>query len=69
MCNFTQQKQKHDRGNTNNFLDLKRPFTDQFLASMYDHFDIVFWSQTSWRWLEIKLTELGVLTCPSYKVS
>jgi ubiquitin-like domain-containing CTD phosphatase 1 len=25
--------------------------------------------QTSWRWLEIKLTELGLLSHPSYRIS
>lgn len=27
------------------------------------------WSQTSWRWLEVKLTELGMLTHPGYKIT
>jgi ubiquitin-like domain-containing CTD phosphatase 1 len=42
-----------------NFEQLKRPFTDMFLRAMYQYYDIVIWSQTSWKWLEIKLTELG----------
>ena len=40
---------------------MKRPGADQFLASVYQHYDIVIWSQTSLRWLEIKLSELGFL--------
>ena len=33
-----------------------------------DNFKSV-WSQTSWRWLEVKLTELGMLTHPGYKIT
>jgi len=51
------------------FIDLKRPFTDEFLTAAYTHFDIVVWSQTSWRWLELKLTELGLLAHPGFKIS
>ena len=29
--------------------------------------DLVVWSQTSWRWLETKLIELGMLSNPGYK--
>lgn len=47
---------------------LKRPFMDEFLTVTYRHFDLVVWSQTSWRWLETKLTELGMLTHPGYKI-
>jgi ubiquitin-like domain-containing CTD phosphatase 1 len=46
---------------------LKRPFMDQFLCNAYQHYDLVVWSQTSWRWLETKLIELGMLTHPGYK--
>ena len=27
----------------------------------YEHYDIVIWSQTHWRWVESKLVELGIL--------
>ena len=40
---------------------------DQFLAAVYPHYDLVVWSQTSWRWLETKLIELGMLAHPGYK--
>jgi len=46
---------------------MKRPFMDEFLTKVYRHYDLVVWSQTSWRWLETKLTELGMLTHPGYK--
>mmetsp|Transcript_27164 Transcript_27164/g.45312 ORF Transcript_27164/g.45312 Transcript_27164/m.45312 type:complete len:378 (-) Transcript_27164:92-1225(-) len=46
---------------------MKRPHMDSFLTTAYLHYDLVVWSQTSWRWLETKLTELGMLTNPGYK--
>lgn len=46
---------------------MKRPYMNEFLTTCYRHFDLVVWSQTSWRWLETKLTELGMLTHPGYK--
>lgn len=46
---------------------MKRPYMDQFLSNAYQHYDLCVWSQTSWRWLETKLTELGMLTHPGYK--
>lgn len=44
-----------------------RPYMDQFLTAIYEHYDLVVWSQTSWRWLETKLIELGMLAHPGYK--
>jgi ubiquitin-like domain-containing CTD phosphatase 1 len=46
---------------------MKRPYMDEFLTKCYLYYDLVVWSQTSWRWLEVKLTELGMLTHPGYK--
>eukprot|EP00980_Cylindrotheca_fusiformis_P000234 scaffold52_cov183-Cylindrotheca_fusiformis.AAC.13 len=46
---------------------MKRPYMDEFLVRAYKHYDLVVWSQTSWRWLETKLTELGMLTHPGYR--
>lgn len=40
---------------------------DQFLTAVYPHYDLVVWSQTSWRWLETKLIELGMVSNPGYK--
>ena len=39
-----------------------------FLSALYPHYELVVWSQTSWRWLEMKLTELGMLTHSKYKI-
>lgn len=36
----------------------------------YEHYDIVIWSQTHWRWLESKLVELGIVGGEyNYKIS
>lgn len=48
---------------------LKRPHTDEFLTQCYQEYDLCVWSQTSWRWLEVKLTELGLLTNPAYRLA
>ena len=49
--------------------ELGRPGLHPFLTSAYRYYDIVIWSQTSWRWLEAKLTGLSMLLSPSYKIS
>ncbi|GFH49280.1 HAD-superfamily subfamily IIID h [Chaetoceros tenuissimus] len=46
---------------------MKRPYMDDFLARAYVNYDLVVWSQTSWRWLETKLIELNMLANPRYK--
>ena len=46
---------------------MKRPYMDDFLTAVYPYYDLVVWSQTSWRWLETKLIELNMLTHPGYK--
>ncbi|OQR96836.1 hypothetical protein ACHHYP_13206 [Achlya hypogyna] len=46
-----------------------RPHMHTFLAAVWAHFDVCIWSQTSWRWIEIKLTELGMLTTPDYRIN
>lgn len=31
------------------------------------HYDLAFWSQTSWKWVEAKLTEMGILFATDYR--
>lgn len=43
---------------------------DQTDERCYEHYDIVIWSQTHWRWLESKLVELEIVGGPhNYKIS
>ncbi|KAI8576998.1 hypothetical protein K450DRAFT_253879 [Umbelopsis ramanniana AG] len=49
--------------------ELMRPGMHSYLTSAYEHYDIVIWSQTSWRTLEAKVTELGILSHPDYKIA
>ena len=44
-----------------NTVHVKRPHVETFLEEVYPHYDLVIWSQTHWRWLDIKLNELGLL--------
>ena len=48
---------------------MKRPYMDFFLSLVYREYDLAIWSQTSWRWLEVKLVELGLATHSDYKIS
>ena len=48
---------------------LKRPYMDIFLTNAYENYDLAIWSQTSWRWLEIKLIELNMIHNPGYKIA
>ncbi|GAA5869654.1 hypothetical protein JCM1840_000546 [Sporobolomyces johnsonii] len=38
-----------------------RPYLHDFLRLISPYYDVVIWSQTSWRWLEQKLVELDVI--------
>eukprot|EP00164_Ancoracysta_twista_P003979 GFYU01005341.1.p1 GENE.GFYU01005341.1~~GFYU01005341.1.p1 ORF type:complete len:349 (-),score=95.13 GFYU01005341.1:254-1261(-) len=47
---------------------LARPGLHEFMTAAFQDYDIAFWSQTHWRAIEMKLTELGVLTNPGYHI-
>ncbi|CAI5987945.1 unnamed protein product [Closterium sp. NIES-65] len=40
----------------------------EFLAASYSAYDIIIWSATSMRWVEVKMRELGVLGHSDYRV-
>ncbi|KDN45936.1 HAD-superfamily subfamily IIID h protein [Tilletiaria anomala UBC 951] len=50
-------------------MESARPGMHDFLATVYPYYDLVCWSQTSWRWVDAKLTELHMLSDPRYKLS
>lgn len=57
------------RSDAPTIAELGRPGLHRFLASAYRYYDIVVWSQTSWRWLEAKLTGLSMLFANDYRLS
>jgi len=44
-----------------------RPGLFEFLTDVYQYYNIVIWSATSWTWLEIKLFEFGLIPNPRFK--
>ena len=46
-----------------------RRYLHELLKEVYPYYDIVIWSATSMRWIEIKLRELGISNTPEYKIS
>jgi len=49
--------------------ELARPYLHEFLAATYQYYDIIIWSATSMKWVKVKMTELGVLSHPDYKIT
>ncbi|RCV28355.1 hypothetical protein SETIT_5G399100v2 [Setaria italica] len=49
--------------------ELMRPYLHQFLAAAYSKYDIMIWSATSMKWVELKMEQLGVLGNPDYKIT
>ncbi|KAH7622271.1 putative Ubiquitin-like domain-containing CTD phosphatase [Nannochloris sp. 'desiccata'] len=52
-----------------NPLDLARPFLHEFFTAIYPHYDIIIWSATSMKWIEMKLKELRVSNHPDFKIT
>ncbi|XP_022249247.1 ubiquitin-like domain-containing CTD phosphatase 1 isoform X3 [Limulus polyphemus] len=48
--------------------ELMRPYLHEFLTSAHEDYDIVIWSATSMKWIEVKMKELGVASNPNYKI-
>ena len=49
--------------------ELARPHLHAFLAAAHASYDIVIWSATSMRWVELKMRELGVLNHAEYSIT
>lgn len=49
--------------------ELARPYLHEFMAAVYEHYDLVIWSATGMKWIEVKMRELGVSTHPGYKLT
>lgn len=49
--------------------ELARPHLHELLEAVYPHYDLVIWSATSMKWIEVKMRELGVSTHASYKIA
>ena len=49
--------------------ELMRPFLHEFLAGVYGYYDIIIWSATDMKWIEVKMQELGVAQNSNYKIT
>lgn len=49
--------------------EYKRPFFDSFLKEAFESYNLCIWSQTSWTWVEAKVTELGMLNSQDYNLT
>jgi len=52
-----------------NPMELMRPYLHQFLTAAYAKYDIMIWSATSMKWVELKMEQLGVLSNPDFKIT
>ncbi|CAH9130735.1 unnamed protein product [Cuscuta epithymum] len=57
------------RSTAENPLELMRPYLHEFLSAVYAEYDIIIWSATSMKWVELKMEQLGVLDNPNYKIT
>lgn len=57
------------RSTVENPLELMRPYLHEFLSAVYAEYDIIIWSATSMKWVELKMGQLGVLENPNYKIT
>ncbi|XP_021740433.1 ubiquitin-like domain-containing CTD phosphatase [Chenopodium quinoa] len=57
------------RSTAENPLQLMRPYLHDFLTAAYAEYDIMIWSATSMKWVELKMGQLGVLNNPNYKIT
>lgn len=49
--------------------ELGRPYLHHFLTSAYKEYDLVIWSATNMKWVDVKMQQLGVMNNPNYKIT
>jgi len=49
------------RSTASNPLVLKRPYIDFLLEQVYPYYDIIIWSATQLKWIEVKMKELQII--------
>jgi len=54
------------RRKTMSLADTMRPGLVEFLGKVFQFYNIVIWSATDWKWLEIKLIEFGLIPHPHF---
>ncbi|KAL5222454.1 hypothetical protein ABZP36_027167 [Zizania latifolia] len=57
------------RSAAENPIELMRPYLHEFLAAAYSEYDIMIWSATGMKWVELKMGQLGVLDNANYKIT
>lgn len=57
------------RSTAENPVQLMRPYLHEFLTAAYSEYDIMIWSATGMKWVELKMGQLGVLNNPNYKIT
>lgn len=63
------QHHQHGCAATERPEDLARPYLHEFMTAVYEHYDLIIWSATGMKWIEVKMRELGVSTHPAYKLT
>lgn len=57
------------RSSAENPIELMRPYLHELLTAAYAEYDIIIWSATNMKWVELKMGQLGVLDHPNYKIT
>ncbi|KAJ3293730.1 Ubiquitin-like domain-containing CTD phosphatase 1, partial [Borealophlyctis nickersoniae] len=57
------------KSSVSHISEVMRPGMHELLTAAYQYYDICIWSQTAWKYLEMKITELGILLNPAYRIA